>query len=103
LGEIQSSPAVAYGTVFFGSRDGCLYAVAADTGKLRWRYSNDGNWVISSPAVAGGLVIAGNSDGEYIQALDAQTGKETWRRDTKINVFSSATVMGGTVAIADWY
>ena len=96
-------PAVADGTVFFGSRDGCLYAVEAETGKRLWRYSNEGNWVISSPAVAEGLVIVGNSDGEYIQAIDARTGKEKWRRDTKINVFSSAIVIGGTVGIGDFY
>jgi outer membrane protein assembly factor BamB len=103
VGEIQSSPAVADGTVFFGSRDGCLYALEAETGKLRWRYSNEGNWVISSPAVADGLVIVGNSDGEYIQAIDERTGKEQWRRDTKINVFSSAIVSGGAVAVGDFY
>jgi outer membrane protein assembly factor BamB len=80
-----------------------LYAVEADTGKLRWRYSNEGNWVISSPAVAGGLVIAGNSDGEYVNAIDARTGKEKWRRDTRMNVFSSPTISGGTVAIGDFY
>jgi outer membrane protein assembly factor BamB len=48
-------------------------------------------------------VITGNSDGEYIHAIDAQTGKEKWRQDTKINVFSSAIVTGGTVAIGDFY
>ena len=80
-----------------------MYAVEAETGKLRWRYDNEGNWVISSPAVADGLVITGNSDGEYIHAIDARTGKEKWRRDTKINVFSSAIVTGGTVAIGDFY
>ena len=89
--------------MLFGSRDGRLYAVEAETGKLLWRYDNEGNWVISSPAVADGLVITGNSDGEYIHAVDARSGKEKWRRDTKINVFSSAIVTGGTVGIGDFY
>ena len=74
-----------------------------ETGKLRWRYDNEGNWVISSPAVADGLVITGNSDGESTSTIDARTGKEKWRRDTKINVFSSAIVSGGTAAIGDFY
>ncbi|MFI5068550.1 MAG: PQQ-binding-like beta-propeller repeat protein [Streptosporangiales bacterium] len=35
---IDSSPAVANGTVHVGSDDGKVYAINATTGKLRWAY-----------------------------------------------------------------
>ena len=36
-GYVNSTPAVANGTVYVGSADGSLYAIAQNTGKLRWR------------------------------------------------------------------
>jgi outer membrane protein assembly factor BamB len=102
LGEIQSSAAVSDGRVFFGSRDGRLYAVDAATGKQLWRADHEGSWVITSPAVADGVVYDGSSDGEFVQALDAKTGKELWRQKMPANVFSSPTVSKGLVYVAEW-
>ena len=101
-GEIQSSPAVADGTVVFGARDGFLYALDAATGKERWRFDHKGSWVITSPAIAHGLVVAGSSDGEFVQAVDLQTGKERWRYDTHARVFSSPAVAGGLAYVGTW-
>ncbi|MGH7618576.1 MAG: PQQ-binding-like beta-propeller repeat protein, partial [Gemmatimonadaceae bacterium] len=50
--SIQSSPAVANGVVFVGARDGFVYAIGADDGKLRWRFDHKISWINSSPAVA---------------------------------------------------
>jgi hypothetical protein len=54
-----SSPVVSAGTVYLGSGDGNVYAVAADNGTLRWRFKT-GNVVRASPALA---------DGSYTWAL----------------------------------
>lgn len=91
---IQSSPAVADGAVFFGSRDGKLYAVDAATGRERWRHDNGSPWVVGSPAVADGRVYVGSSDGLFVHALDAATGEEIWRLSTGARVFSSPAVSG---------
>jgi outer membrane protein assembly factor BamB len=98
---IQSSPAVADGRVFFGSRDGFLYAVEAETGSLAWRFDHEVSWCVTSPAVDGGVVYAGSSDGLFAQAVDAQSGEELWRAPTEFRVFASPALSGETVLVAD--
>jgi outer membrane protein assembly factor BamB len=99
--SIQSSPAVADGRVFFGSRDGHLYAVDAASGELLWRFDQEVSWCISSPAVEGGIVYVGTSDGHFVQALDAATGEEMWRTGTESRVFASPSIAGGTLVVGD--
>jgi outer membrane protein assembly factor BamB len=89
---VQSSPAVADGTVYVGARDGFLYAIDAATGRERWRADHKVSWVNSSPAVSDGLVYAASSDGHFVQALDAATGAERWRTPTTLVVWASPTV-----------
>lgn len=98
---IQSSPAVAGGRVFVGSRDGHLYAVDAATGRLAWASDHEMSWVNSSPAVAGGLVFAASSDNRFVQAVDARSGTERWRVSTERLVWSSPAVAGDLVYVGD--
>jgi outer membrane protein assembly factor BamB len=100
--SIQSSPAVADDTVFFGARDGFLYAVGAEDGQLRWRFDHKISWVNSSPAVSDGLVYAGSSDGKFIQCVEARSGKEVWRLKTESLVWSSPAVVGRALYAGDW-
>ncbi len=94
---ITSSPAVADGAVFFGSRDGSLYAVDAATGRLRWRVLHDDtSWSIASPAVVDGLVLDASSDAWFFHAVDAATGRVVWRVDIGAPVWPSPVVAGGT-------
>ena len=56
---VISSPAVANGVVYIGSRDNSnVYALNAKTGTKLWSY------VSSSPAVANGVVYLGSYDGK---------------------------------------
>jgi outer membrane protein assembly factor BamB len=98
---IQSSPAVADGTVFVGSRDGHLYAVDAATGRGLWTTDHEMSWVNSSPAVSGGLVFAGSSDNRFVQAVDRRSGMERWRVPTERLVWSSPAVAGDFVYVGD--
>src|SRR5260370_11462340 len=72
--SINSSPAVAGGVVYVGSRDNKLYAFSASQGKLLtgWPVSTKG-FIVSSPAVAGGVVYVGSADGQLyaFNALNA--------------------------------
>jgi len=61
-GNIESSPAVANGVVYFGDDDFNLYALNASTGELLWNYTTGGA-VVSSPAVVNGVVYVGSYDG----------------------------------------
>lgn len=97
---VQSSPAVANGTVFVGARDGWLYAIDAATGKERWRFDHKVSWVNTSPAFADGVVYAGSSDAQFVQALDAATGRELWRTRTGVT-WSSPAVTDSAVYAGD--
>lgn len=93
---ITSSPTVSGGIVYFGSRDGALYAVDAATGRFRWRGPHDEtSWSIASPAVVDGVVLDASSDAAFIRGVDAETGEEVWRVETSSVVWPSPVVAGG--------
>ncbi len=96
---LQSSPAIAGGMVFVGSRDGGLYGLDAATGERRWRATHRGSWVVGSPAVKDGRVVVGSSDGHFIHAVDAATGKDIWRLPTGANVLASPLYVGGLLVV----
>ncbi len=98
-----SSPAVWSGSVYFGSGDGNVYSLDANSGTLKWKFQT-GNVVHASPAIADGILFIGSWD-SYFYALDASTGKEKWRFKTgedheiynQVGIQSSAAVMDGVV------
>jgi outer membrane protein assembly factor BamB len=87
-GEVQGSPAVGLGTVFFGSRDYNLYAVDARNGFARWNRKFDGGWALSN-TLRDSVLYVGTSDDRILLALDALTGREKWRTDVKFNIFGN--------------
>ena len=100
-----SSPAVANGKVYFGSGDGNIYAVTADTGIEVWKVQTK-DVVHASPAVANNTVYIGSWD-SYFYALDAETGQEKWTFHggedntihNQVGFQSSATVADGVVYV----
>lgn len=100
-----SSPAIANGKVYFGSGDGNVYALDAESGALLWKAAT-GDVVHASPAIANGVVYIGSWDSNFY-ALDAETGTEKWRfKATEDPVIhnqqgfqSSATVAEGVVYV----
>lgn len=97
---IQSSAAVADGVVYFGCRDSKFYAVDAGTGKERWSFSNNGSWVITSPAVLDGRVYFATSDSGLFYGLDAKTGATLFSLSFKNwPMFSSPAIAGDTAYI----
>jgi eukaryotic-like serine/threonine-protein kinase len=100
-----SSPVVATGKVYFGSGDGNVYALDAETGVLLWKFSTK-DVVHSSPAVVANTVYVGSWD-SYLYAIDADTGQEKWSFKSgedntihnQVGFQSSPTVVDGTVYI----
>jgi len=100
-----SSPAVANGTIYFGSGDGGVYAVDAASGLVRWKFAT-GDVVHASPAVVGGTVYVGSWD-SYLYALDAETGQQRWSfksgddaaMHNQVGFQSSPAVVDGTVFV----
>jgi outer membrane protein assembly factor BamB len=122
-GGIGATPAMADGRIILFSRDGRVQALSMD-GKSLWRFDTVGerrfgiaggygqdpgqgivpdpwDFWLSSPAVAGGRVVFGSSDG-HVYALDAATGRPVWTYDAKISVHSPPAVAGGRVFIGTW-
>ena len=94
-GPVHSSPAVVDGVVYFGSRDGNIYALDASTGEQLWAYKTD-SWVESSPVIVGGVLYCGSNDAN-LYALDAKTGRKLWSFPVKYAVRSSPAVADGVV------
>ncbi|MES2695581.1 MAG: PQQ-binding-like beta-propeller repeat protein [Verrucomicrobiota bacterium] len=97
-GFIVSSPAVGPdGTLYIGSQDKYLYAVAP-TGALKWRFLT-GDWVDASPTIApDGTVYVGSWDGK-LYAL-TPTGTKKWEYSTGAGnyIYSSpALAADGTI------
>ena len=97
IGQSESSPLFAHGTVYFGDTDGRVDALDAATGKQRWSYDT-GAPVKASPALANGRLFVGNYAGDFY-ALDARTGKLLWQSSGHGHLYSGASVTDGRVYV----
>jgi outer membrane protein assembly factor BamB len=103
-GVVHTSPALAYGKVYFGSWDTNLYSLNASTGKQIWaaptRDDVDYNFmkgIQASPMVHNNQVFLGARDG-YFYAFNAHTGAKNWEKSLDGSwVVGSATVKDGIV------
>jgi outer membrane protein assembly factor BamB len=62
---------------------------------VKWKFHTNG-YVISSPAVANGVVYVGSTDGN-LYAIELGTGTQKWKFKTEARVASSPALEGGTV------
>ncbi|HKP30536.1 MAG TPA: PQQ-binding-like beta-propeller repeat protein [Gemmatimonadales bacterium] len=92
-----ATPAAGQTAMFRGTPDhlGNFAGAAPTLQTLVWKFKTGGR-VISSPAVAGGTVYVGSSDGN-IYAVDRATGTQRWKFATKGPVHSSPAVANGLV------
>jgi outer membrane protein assembly factor BamB len=101
--HIESTPAVADGTVYFGAGNDGVYALDAATGGRRWQFA-DGLHIDASPFVAGGRVFVGSGTSRtfntlQVVALDAASGKPVWRHPVDLPAWGSPRVAGGRVFV----
>ncbi|MBM4050290.1 MAG: hypothetical protein FJ279_34780, partial [Planctomycetes bacterium] len=104
-GPIRFAPTLAQGNAYVASDDGWLYCLDAKTGKLVWRFRvapgddqilGNGRMISKWPCRSGAVVlgdvvycVAGMwaTEGVYVHALDAKTGRELWCNDTSGSIF----------------
>ena len=98
---IESSAAIAGGTVYVGSQSKDLLAIDLATGKLRWKYRATDGIGESSPAVADGAVYVGDLAG-VLHAVNAATGKALWTFKTEAEIKSSPVIVGDRVLIGSY-
>ncbi|NSY40460.1 PQQ-dependent methanol/ethanol family dehydrogenase [Leisingera sp. ANG59] len=76
-------------TFYFGTLDARIVALDLKTGDVKWRKKvadyKAGYSLTAAPLIVNGLVITGNSGGEFgivgeVQARDAETGELVWTR-----------------------
>jgi outer membrane protein assembly factor BamB len=99
--EINSSPALRDDKLYFGSESGTLYAMdtsgdrlwAERIGASSGRLSGGTAEIITPPAVTGGTVYVGDTEGE-IHARDAATGREAWRDKTDGAIYGKLAIDG---------
>ncbi|MER5185671.1 PQQ-binding-like beta-propeller repeat protein [Streptomyces sp. NPDC002896] len=104
--DAETAPVVADGKVYFGTRDGALYAVDARSGDEVWRRNFEGElWDgrlgggAGEPEVVDGTVYFEN-DG-YVSAFDAGTGRPLWQKKQEAEELTAMTVVDGTVLVHD--
>lgn len=101
-----SAPAVVGGTVYVGSMDGKLLAIDGEEGTVRWTYRSGGTTAVSSPAIADGVVVVGDTSGESgvpaprIHAVDADTGEGIWTVETEAYVRATPAIADGVAYVA---
>ena len=113
LGQIQSSPAVSDGAVYFTAQEpnsGALYKLDANTGSLLWKQAipyeyqfTGGEEMMGSPSVANGIVFA-SSDLRSYYGVNATNGNFLWNfTDPEAMEFivSSPIYVNGQVYIID--
>jgi eukaryotic-like serine/threonine-protein kinase len=98
---LDSSPAVADGSVYAATANGDLLALDLASGKLRWKYSTGGAIGESSPAVGGGAVYVGDLSG-IIHAVSVKDGSRLWTFKTDGEVKSSPTLADDLVLIGSY-
>lgn len=62
---------------------------------VKWMFKTNGP-VVSSPAIAGGVVFIGSLDGS-LYAIDQETGIQKWKTEPTDSIASSPAVAGGMV------
>jgi len=97
--DIKSSPAFAYGYVYFGADNGYVYCLNSDTGEKRWEVeTTTGFYVRSSPSIANGYVYIGSAD-NYIYCIDALNGTIKWMYNKGTFVYSSPVFANGKIYV----
>jgi outer membrane protein assembly factor BamB len=75
--SVASSPTVANGCVFVGSKDGALYCLNASNGELLWYFNSNGSEVNAAPTIYNNSIYVGVDNGNLYN-LDIATGKPVW-------------------------
>jgi outer membrane protein assembly factor BamB len=103
--------------IAFASDDGFLYALERDSGAERWRFdleyadfsrrlpAGDApylyDYLHSSPVLDDGTLYIGSASGN-LHAIDAGTGKETWRFAAGESIRSTPLIAEGFVYFGSW-
>ncbi len=100
-GPIRGSVALSSESVYFGSADGYVYAVAKENGALRWKFQTGGA-IAGAPAIAGDAIIV-SGRASTVRALSSRDGTPIWSFEmqptlptpTEWNYFTAPPIVDG--------
>ncbi|MGA3205171.1 MAG: PQQ-binding-like beta-propeller repeat protein, partial [Bryobacteraceae bacterium] len=99
--SIESSAAIAAGTVYVGSESAELIAINLADGTLKWKYKVKDGIGESSPAVQDGIVVVGDLSG-VVHGVSAKDGKGIWTFAASSEVKASPVIVDGKVIIGSY-
>ncbi len=99
--SVDSSAAIADGTVFVGALTGDLFAIDLATGSLKWKYATGSSIGESSPAVWRDTVYIGDLSGN-LHAVKTSDGSKLWTFKAGQEIKSSPVVSGTTLLIGSY-
>jgi outer membrane protein assembly factor BamB len=108
-------PVLADGVLYVGSGDGSLHAVKADTGERLWRFANDagktedlavpwntqGSRKNRTDAVLDGPRVIFGSFDHHVYALERETGRKLWDKDTRAEITGAPALVGGKLIVSN--
>ncbi len=92
---ILASPVIADDMLWFGSLDGNLYALDAETMDLKWLFHTDGP-IVTTPLLREDSILVTSGDG-FCYALNKKDGKEIWKTKAGEAIFSSPIYADGAI------
>ena len=90
------TPVAAQGMVFFGCKDGLVYALEATTGQEKWKFKMSKR--LRAPLIVANAVFAA-SDDKCLYAIKSQTGEKLWHFSTGQDILYRPIVTRGTVYV----
>jgi outer membrane protein assembly factor BamB len=93
-----ASPAIADGTLYYGTFNNEVLAVDVDAGQLSWRYEHPERHFpfYASAAITGEVVIVAGRD-KLVHALDRNTGEARWTFRARARFDASPAIAGDRV------
>jgi outer membrane protein assembly factor BamB len=96
-GVIESPPLLKNGVLYFGSWDKKMYALDAETHRVKWTFST-GDKIKDAAAYSNGTLYFGSYD-HKVYAVDANTGKARWSGHAVGTFYATPAVAYGRVFI----
>jgi len=87
--------AVAYGSVFFGSKDKYVYALDAASGQVKWTFKMNETVHVGTPLVVADGILYVFGENKNLYAIDIQTGEKRWQFATGENIWYPPIVADG--------
>lgn len=95
FGDVQTSPILKDGYVYFSGLNGMFYKVDKGSGSKIWKFNTKAP-VHSTCAIGDGIAVLGNDKGSIL-GIDINSGTEKWKVETSQSVISTPLINKGVV------